>query len=176
MNRDLFLAILAMDFYNKGNGQGIKNVKVEADVTKLGNAIIRTDSIIEIGAPAKAAGFYAIAYDVSQVGAGLSGTVVSYRGSDNFLGRTGFANFIRGNLFQGNDIRNGYGVSGGHSRTNGHGGVLTQNGHKPVASPVPPEGTGPASGEHPPLTATSPKSRISPHAAKVRISATTRPG
>lgn len=76
MSRDLFLAILAMDAYNRGYGAGIKNLP---ELGALGNATILTT-------PAQAgwetAGFYAIAYEVSQV-AGLSGTVVAYRGTDS---------------------------------------------------------------------------------------------
>ncbi len=92
MNRDLFLAILAMDSYNRGYGQGIKGLAVKANVTKLGNVTINTDSVIKFGADAQAAGFYAIAYDVSQMkdatGAplfGTDGTVIAYRGTDGIL-------------------------------------------------------------------------------------------
>lgn len=35
MNRDLLLAILAMDAYNRGYGQGIVGLDVEVDTTKL---------------------------------------------------------------------------------------------------------------------------------------------
>ena len=40
MNRDLFLAILSMDSYNRGYGQGIKDLPTVLGVTKIGNATI----------------------------------------------------------------------------------------------------------------------------------------
>ena len=92
MNRDLFLAILSMDSYNRGYGQGIENLDVVANVTKLGNATIKTDSFIEFDTDGVAAGFYAIAYDVSQMKDangdplfGTDGTVIAYRGTDGIL-------------------------------------------------------------------------------------------
>lgn len=83
MNSDLFLAILAMDAYNRGYGAGIK-----VGGTGIGFANIRALESLGIDDPKyaawQAAGFYAIAYDVSAAGiAGLSDTVISYRGTDN---------------------------------------------------------------------------------------------
>ena len=73
MNRDLFLAILAMDSYNRGYGQGIKGL---LETGQLGKATLLA-ATSEQKNGWETAGFYAIAYDVSQV-AGLSGTVVKY--------------------------------------------------------------------------------------------------
>lgn len=90
MNRDLFLAILAMDSYNRGYGAG---VNLPTRVTHIGRAEILPDSEqrpqITRG---QAAGFYAIAYDVSQMKDaegkslfGTDGTVIAYRGTDGIL-------------------------------------------------------------------------------------------
>jgi hypothetical protein len=49
MNRDLFLAVLSMDSYNRGYGQGVTGLTVEVNVTKLGKATILTDSALTIG-------------------------------------------------------------------------------------------------------------------------------
>lgn len=76
MNRDVFLSILAMDSYNRGYGEGVKGLPLVANVTKLGTATIKTDSVIELGANAQAAGFYAIAYDWN------GEKVISFRGTD----------------------------------------------------------------------------------------------
>lgn len=84
MDRDLFLAILAMDSYNRGYGQGIKDLPASGSI---GNATIQFDSLVLGGIGDNrddaAAGFYAIAYDVSDV-SGLAGysRVISYRGTD----------------------------------------------------------------------------------------------
>lgn len=76
MDRSVFLSILAMDSYNRGYGQGVKNLPVVANVTKLGAATIKTDSIIELGGNAQSAGFYAIAYEWN------GEKVISFRGTD----------------------------------------------------------------------------------------------
>jgi hypothetical protein len=89
MNRDLFLSILAMDSYNRGYGQGLLlyagdrlNGQDELG-RRLGNALVVNQTITE---SAIGASFYAIAYDVSGANiVGLSGTVISYRGTDKFV-------------------------------------------------------------------------------------------
>lgn len=79
MNRDVFLSLLALDSYNRGYGQNISGLP---DVGGIGNATILTDALVELDRDAvEAAGFYAIAYNVSGVD-GLSGTVISYRGTN----------------------------------------------------------------------------------------------
>lgn len=83
MDPKVFLSILAMDSYNRGYGAGLRGLPVAANVTRLGNATIRTDSTIELGSAAQSAGFYAIAYDWTHDG--KTERVVMYRGSDTFL-------------------------------------------------------------------------------------------
>lgn len=85
MDRDIFLSILSMDSYNRSYGQGLNELPVNANVTKLGKATIVTDSVIELGEDAQSSGFYALAYDMSQVAGFAPGqTVVSFRGTDSF--------------------------------------------------------------------------------------------
>jgi hypothetical protein len=84
MNRDLFLAILAMDSYNRGYGAG---VNLPTGATHIGRAEILPDSEqrpqITRG---QAAGFYAIAYDMTGVAGFADGErVISYRGTDRFF-------------------------------------------------------------------------------------------
>ena len=81
ISRDLFLAILSMDAYNRGYDRGL-----EVDGDSLGIATISTDSERELRDPdapqgtatqAQDVGFYAIAYDLS------GEKIISYRGTDN---------------------------------------------------------------------------------------------
>jgi hypothetical protein len=85
MNRDLFLAILSMDSYNRSYGQGISGLASDVG-TRIGTAEIRADSSVlkngnlRLDIPA---GFYAIAYQVSGVSGIADGTtVVAFRGTD----------------------------------------------------------------------------------------------
>ncbi len=77
--RDLFLAILAMDSYNRGSGAGL-NDGGGGDSDGLGEAgsQIGTATVLNIPLPqgSEAAGFYAVAYATQY------GTVISYRGTD----------------------------------------------------------------------------------------------
>lgn len=84
ISKDIFLAILSMDAYNREYGAGI-NLGVN---TAVGDAAIKDRQLLGIGpveyAAWQAAGFYAVAYTV---GAGVDGlapgtTVISYRGTD----------------------------------------------------------------------------------------------
>jgi hypothetical protein len=72
MNADLFLAILAMDSYNRGYDQGIR-------VTRGGNAIgaafLIDQSDVETNSIARQIGFYARAYNW------VGKKVISYRGT-----------------------------------------------------------------------------------------------
>lgn len=106
MNRDLFLAILAMDAYNRGYGQGINGLN---PFGQLGTASIKNDLFILGGTVTDRidvrSGFYAIAYDVSGV-EGLSGTVISYRGTDK-LGSFPWTP-------EGSDVVNGWPLGGGY--------------------------------------------------------------
>ena len=63
MNRDLFLAILALDSYNRGYGPGIEGLSSTGDIGKA-NILTFPDSV---SAGWQAAGFYAIAYDMTGV-------------------------------------------------------------------------------------------------------------
>jgi hypothetical protein len=87
VSRDLFLAILAMDAYNRGYDAGIATGESGSAITGLGDASDGTATIgtatvsfnlldAEISQAAQSAGFYALAYDTD------FGTVVSYRGTD----------------------------------------------------------------------------------------------
>lgn len=100
ISRDLFLAILSMDSYNRGYAPGIQNLLIS---DSIGTATILTDASAELDANVVFnAGFYAIAYDVSGAGIdGLTGTVISYRGTDNI------------SIFGSGDIRNGWFIGGG---------------------------------------------------------------
>ncbi len=87
ISKDLFLAILSMDAYNRGYGAGI-----ELTGNEIGVATILTDSEEEFADPEAPEGtptvgedadFYAVAYTI---GAGVDGldagtTVISYRGA-----------------------------------------------------------------------------------------------
>ena len=79
MNRDLFLAILALDSYNRGYGVNVRGL---SESGKLGQAILREPGDGEQEGW-QSAGFYASAYQfpVGYVD-GLTGTVISYRGTN----------------------------------------------------------------------------------------------
>ena len=92
MNRDLFLAILSMDSYNRGYGQGVKitigdaSTGVNEGGRQLGSATIILQSDVDAGRPGVNAGFYAIAYDMTGVAGFASGErVIAYRGTDGIL-------------------------------------------------------------------------------------------
>lgn len=78
-DKDLFLAILAMDSYNRGYDAGIKNAG-DDDPDGLGEfgSRIGNASVMAVSLPegAQAAGSYAVAYETQY------GTVISYRGAD----------------------------------------------------------------------------------------------
>ncbi len=86
MNRDLFLAILAMDSYNRGYDAGLKGLaspgpNPAADVSiQIGKAKIIRDAADADGT-AQAAGFYALAYDMTDVEGFADGErVIAFRG------------------------------------------------------------------------------------------------
>jgi hypothetical protein len=108
MNRDLFLAILSMDSYNRGYGRGVRFSPNESTAprneagTRVGNA-----TVIDVPLPAgsEAAGFYALAYTVSGVSGIADGTtVIAFRGTDGFSGSVANG---------GSDAWNGFGVAFG---------------------------------------------------------------
>lgn len=73
ISKDLFLAILSMDAYNRGYGEGISGLGGKG--TKIGSTTIGDDANDAEGV-AEAAGFYAVSYDTPD------GIVISYRGTD----------------------------------------------------------------------------------------------
>jgi hypothetical protein len=88
MNKDLLLAILAMDSYNRGYGQHIKGLddpisKPNATIT-LGNLRIDDQSDIDIDGPEFQAGFYAIKYvaGADDPNFAANTAIVSYRGTN----------------------------------------------------------------------------------------------
>ncbi|MEE9314666.1 MAG: hypothetical protein V3V02_08445 [Rhizobiaceae bacterium] len=94
ISKDLMLAILSMDSYNRGYGAGIKGLS-QAKGTQIGTATINKNAEEALlQGSAKTAGFYAASYTLSS-----GETVISYRGTDNFS-----ANDVQG----GNDILNGW--------------------------------------------------------------------
>ena len=99
MDTNLFKAILSLDSYNRGYGQGIKLSDVVFGTTKLGEATLSQQSYTADGKEGVVAGFYAIAYKYNGY------TVISYRGTDQFLDdpKTGI----------GGDIDNGWGIGTG---------------------------------------------------------------
>lgn len=103
ISKDLFLAILSMDVYNRGYGAGI-NFGTNSDapnVTRIGNATIIDRNG---GSEAASAGFYALAYDTSGVSGFSAGEkTIAYRGTDSLIP----------GLVIGSDIWNGYGVGTG---------------------------------------------------------------
>ena len=68
ISRDLFLAILAMDSYNRGYSAGIDGLPESG---QLGNASLITRASLGVDNPIyqnwQSAGFYAIAYDMTGV-------------------------------------------------------------------------------------------------------------
>ncbi|MBX9826325.1 MAG: pre-peptidase C-terminal domain-containing protein [Xanthobacteraceae bacterium] len=94
MNRDLFLAVLAMDSYNRGNAPGVSGL---SDAV---GALIGDASVIgsKDDAAARAAGFYAIAYNSTSLG-----KIISYRGTDSNAG-------LEATITSG-DALNGYGLA-----------------------------------------------------------------
>lgn len=77
-SRDLFLAILSLDSYNRGYGVNINGL---AELGQLGSATLKA-ATNEQKAGWESAGFYAIAYELPPgYIEDLSGTVISYRGT-----------------------------------------------------------------------------------------------
>ncbi|WP_298303281.1 tandem-95 repeat protein, partial [uncultured Erythrobacter sp.] len=113
MNRELMLAILALDSYNRNYGQntltnlGDSVTDQEEAGRKLGDATILN---VDLPEGSIEAGFYAITYDWN------GERIISYRGTDNPFGQDGLIAVV-GSLFNGSatggDIANGYGVAFG---------------------------------------------------------------
>lgn len=112
-DKDLLLAILSMDAYNRGYGSGVADGGANdpdglGETGQIGNATIVPRQSVGIGPDElqawQNAGFYAVAYEV-QAGAweGLAEdtTVISFRGTDRAFGWTG------------SDAWNGWGIGAG---------------------------------------------------------------
>ncbi len=84
ISKDLLLAILSLDAYNRGYGEGIKGLGGLG--SKVGPAQIATDSETTASTKdiAQSAGFYAIAYELDKAVEDLPAhtTIISYRGTD----------------------------------------------------------------------------------------------
>lgn len=89
ISRELFLALLSMDAYNRGYAPGITGL---SDVvgTSIGSAVVskRLQNVSDsFETQAKDAGFYALSYTVGEgvddIAPGT--TVISYRGTDDPL-------------------------------------------------------------------------------------------
>ena len=76
MNDIIWKALLAMDAYNRGYGEGI-TLPAEEGVTQIGNAIIFDQSDVDENTDGVNIGFYALAYTYN------GQTIISYRGTDN---------------------------------------------------------------------------------------------
>jgi hypothetical protein len=89
ISRELFLAILSMDSYNRGYGEGISGLGGVG--SSVGSAKIIKQSGTAENDPDRVAGFYAIAYEltapVGKEGDILASdtTVIAYRGTDQIL-------------------------------------------------------------------------------------------
>ncbi|WP_156892485.1 hypothetical protein [Salaquimonas pukyongi] len=94
---DLMYAILSMDVYNRGYGEGIEGLGGLG--ASIGTATITQQSDTGVNDPEVAAGFYAVAYEWN------GETVISYRGTDNDT-------FSSDPESGGSDVLNGW-ISGG---------------------------------------------------------------
>jgi putative lipase involved disintegration of autophagic bodies len=77
LSNDLFMAILAMDSYNRGYGAGIGDPNTGLSGTQIGNATLRND-VLPSGY--KSASFFAQSYTYA------GKTIISYRGTDTLKG------------------------------------------------------------------------------------------
>ncbi len=108
MNRDLFLAILSMDSYNRGYDARVSGL---TESGSLGLANIRDFQLGEQEGW-QSVGFYALAYDVGNVAGFSAGEqVISYRGTNFNLGDSA-AEFFSSPLWQ--DVLNGWTVGLGN--------------------------------------------------------------
>lgn len=103
MKDKLLQAILSLDTYNRGYLEGvIISDPVATEGTYLGDIQILRQSAYDAGTPGVLAGFYAIAYQYED--AGVTKTVISYRGTDQFLTANGIGGGIINTQGAGADI------------------------------------------------------------------------
>ncbi|MFN0194027.1 MAG: hypothetical protein ACKVP5_18980 [Aestuariivirga sp.] len=74
MNRELMMAVLAMDAYNRGYDAG---TVVSGTSSGIGTAEYLTQSDVATGSPGRDESFYAVAYRWN------GETIVSFRGTDD---------------------------------------------------------------------------------------------
>ena len=100
MNRDVFIAVLAMDSYNRGYNAGIDFGQGSDSVGKeIGLSFISSHSSDATDSNEVNGGFYALSYTVNGVDNIADGqTVISFRGTDS----------IQGDKTQGSDLVNGW--------------------------------------------------------------------
>ena len=105
MNKDLYLAILSMDSYNRGYGRGLKFDPKDMSVVsnEIGNRIGRAKIVLQdTSEGALAAGFYALAYDMTGVSDFANGElVISYRGTNFSLDPSFFESALWDDITQG---------------------------------------------------------------------------
>lgn len=89
ITKDLLLAILSMDAYNREYGAGIEIGSVDVGTTSFNDHEETGVTPVEYAAW-QAAGFYAVSYDTPD------GTVISYRGTDDPLGDKSGSDIWRG--------------------------------------------------------------------------------
>lgn len=101
VSRELFLAVLSMDAYNRGYDESVGTLS-NSQGARLGKAVILSDADDRQGV-SRASGFYALAYDMSAVsGFGIGERVIAYRGTDDV-----------NPLSSGQDLTTGWLVGGG---------------------------------------------------------------
>nr|WP_316656193.1 hypothetical protein [uncultured Gellertiella sp.] len=104
ISKDLFMAVLAMDSYNRGYnasvGTAADGLGSQAGL-KVGSASIMLSS----DSSSSSAGFYAVAYNWN------GQTIISYRGTDNLVQ---LQNFNPLSSVPGSDAWNGYGTGAGN--------------------------------------------------------------
>jgi len=108
ISKDLFLAVLAMDSYNRDYNAGFDDLggtgsQIGTATVLNGSELLVDENQQRLDQPA---GFYAVAYDTPY------GTVISYRGTDNVFNWTPWSDT------PGSDFWNSYGQGLGSPNTN----------------------------------------------------------
>ncbi|EDM71491.1 hypothetical protein RAZWK3B_19101 [Roseobacter sp. AzwK-3b] len=146
ISKDLFLAVLAMDSYNRGYNAGIADGEGTTDANGddadgLGEAgeKIGAATVLDFDLPAnsQSAGFYALAYDIGADGPeGLAGkTVISFRGTDTSLDHSTGWSVGAGNIDDWTQAPRALEVhtaATGHSYRKGQANAVILRGHAPA--------------------------------------------